>query len=171
MKKFIAPLICGFGAGVLMVVPVIKSFSCCLIIPIAAFLALFLDQRANNNFGKIAISKGLVFGLITGLVAAFFGTFFDVMITFITKSNEIVVALPEFRKVIADFPISNELKQEALDMMQSIADSIKASGFSAIYTFSTLLGNLFVNSVFGIIGGMVGAAILNSRNKNNYYQQ
>lgn len=165
MKKFLSPLIVGFGAGVLSIVPVAKSFGCCLIIPIAAFIALLLDQKANNDYSKIEIKKGLIFGLLTGLYAALFGSVFDFFITFITKNNDLVATYSELQKVLYDFPISEALKEEVLNILGGVVESIKSKGFSLIYTFSVLANNLILYSVFGILGGIIGAQILNSRSQ------
>lgn len=165
MKKFLSPLIVGFGAGVLSIVPVAKSFGCCLIIPVAAFIALLLEQKANNDFSKIEIKKGLIFGLLTGLYAALFGSVFDFFITFVTKNNDLVATYSELQKIIYDFPISETLKEEVMNILGGVVESIKSKGFSLIYTFSVLANNLILYSVFGILGGIIGAQILNSRSQ------
>lgn len=165
MKKFLSPLIVGFGAGVLSIVPVAKSFGCCLIIPVAAFISLLLEQKANNDFSKIEIKKGLIFGLLTGLYAALFGSVFDFFITFVTKNNDLVATYSELQKIIYDFPISEVLKEEVMNILGGVVESIKSKGFSLIYTFSVLANNLILYSVFGILGGIIGAQILNSRSQ------
>lgn len=163
MKKYLSPLIVGFGAGVLSIVPVAKSFGCCLIIPIAAFIALLLDQKANNDYSKIEIMKGLIFGLLTGIYAAFFGSIFDFFITFVTKNNDLVATYNELQKIINEFPISEEIKNQVMSILGGVVDSIKSQGYSLIYTFSVLANNLILYSIFGILGGIIGAQILNSR--------
>ena len=167
MKKYLSPLIVGFGAGVLSIVPVAKSFGCCLIIPVAAFISLLLDQKANNNYSIIEIKKGIIFGLLTGLYAALFGSVFDFFITFVTKNNDLVATYSELQKLISDFPVSDALKDEILTLLGAVVDSIRTSGFSLLYTFSVLANNILLNSVFGILGGIIGVQILNSRSQKN----
>ena len=99
MKKVLPSLVCGFGAGVLLVTPIIKVFSCCLIIPIAAILSVILDQKANPTGEKITIQKGLVLGLFTGMFAAFFGTAIEVFITLITHTNGLTENIHELKKM------------------------------------------------------------------------
>jgi len=165
LKKYLSPLIVGFGAGVLSIVPVAKSFGCCLIIPVAAFIALLLDQKANNNYSKLEIKQGVIFGLLTGIYAALFGTIFDFFITFITKNNDIVATYSELQKVITQFPISDELKDNVMSMLGGVVESIRTTGISLVYTFSVLVNNLILNSIFGMLGGIIGVQILNSRNQ------
>lgn len=169
MKKYISAFICGFGAGVLQIVPVAKTFACCLIIPAAAFIAIYLDQKSKGFPGKVLTSKGAIIGLITGLYAALFGSVFDLLITFITRDNELIVAFGELQKMVNSFPLSTEMKEQLIDMFGSVIQEIKDYGFSAIYTFSVIFGNLIVNSIAGLVGGLIGVQIFNSR-QNNFKQ-
>ncbi|MBU2491406.1 MAG: hypothetical protein KJ571_02200 [Bacteroidetes bacterium] len=168
MKKYLSSFVVGFGAGVLQVVPVAKSFACCIIIPLAAYFALMLDQKANKNINVIMpVSRALIIGLLTGIYAALFGSFFDILITFITKNNDIIAVFPEFQKMITNFPISEGLQKEVLNLYSSVIDQIKDVGFSALYTLSILFNNLIINLIFGLIGGVVGVQIINSRIKKS----
>ncbi len=161
MNKYIAAFVAGFGAGVLQVVPVAKSFSCCLIIPAAAVIALILDRKARNDNSKIEFSRAAVFGILTGLWAALFGTAFEVLITFITKSNDVVAAFGQLQNVLNQFPFDDQLKKEVSLLMNGVVEDIKATGFSLLYTLSVIVNNLFVNTIFGLIGGVIGMQILN----------
>jgi hypothetical protein len=167
VKKYLPSLVCGFGAGVLQVVPFVKSFSCCMIMPLAAFLALILEQRSTNNFSLITAKKALVVGFMTGLFAAVFGTVFDLFITFITKQNDIMAAFPELQRMIDSFPLTEDVKHEVLSLFQSIRNDILNSGFSWFYTMSVLVNDFIINTVFGIIGGLVGSKVINSRSNDS----
>ena len=163
MKKYISAFICGFGAGVLQVVPVAKSFSCCLIIPVAAGIAIYLDQKSKGFPGKVLSSKGAIMGLLTGLWAAFFGSIFDIFITFITKDNELIVAFGELQKTINSFPFSTEIKEQVIELFSSVIKQIKDYGFSPLYAFSIIFGNFIVNSLAGLVGGLISVQIFNSK--------
>ncbi len=164
-KKYISPLVVGLGAGVLTIVPVIKSLGCCLLIPIAAFLSLMLEQKASNDYSKLEIKKGIVFGLLTGLTAAIFGTTFDFIITLITHTNDLVIAFPELLETLNNFPINEATREEVISLLAEVVESIKNYGFSPLYSLSFLFNNLFTNSIFGMLGGIIGVQILNSRNE------
>ena len=168
MKKYLSAFVVGFGAGVMQVVPVAKSFACCIIIPLAAYFALMLDQKANKSINTIMpVSRAVIIGLLTGVYAAFFGSFFDVFITFITKNNDIIAVFPEFQKMLTNFPITEELRNEILNLYSSVIDQIKNTGFSFLYALSILINNLIINAIFGLIGGVVGVQIINSRTKRS----
>lgn len=164
-KKYISPLVVGLGAGVLTIVPVIKSLGCCLLIPLAAFVALMLDQKANNDYSKLEIKKGVIFGLITGVTAAIFGTTFDFIITLITHTNDLVISFPQMLETLENFPIDEAQREDVISLLSEVVESIKNYGFSPLYTLSFLFSNLFTNSIFGMLGGIIGVQILNSQNE------
>ncbi len=163
IKKYISAIVCGFGAGVLQIVPLLKSFACCLFIPFAAFLSLLLDQRANKSIERITAKKAFTFGLLTGIYAALFGSVFEILITFITKHNDIIAAFPQMQKMIEGFPVSSDVKQDVLKLFQNIREDLITKGFSWLYTLTIFLNNFLVNSIFGIAGGLIGAQILNNK--------
>lgn len=162
MKKYFPTFITGFAASVLSIVPGIKSFSCCLIVPGAAILALILDQKVNKTSERIRINKAIMFGLMTGLFATFFITALDVLITFITKTNDFVEALPQSETLIGELKLG-PMAEESLKMMKQMGKEIQRTGFSALYLFILFMSNFFTNTIFGIIGGLVGMGLLNKR--------
>lgn len=167
MKKYLPAIVAGFAAGVLHVVPLTKALTCCLVVPIAAVAAIMLDQKANERSDEIELKRGAVLGLLTGLFAAFFGSFFDIFITFITKNNDILISFNELTEIIDTFPVPSDIKEEALELMQEVAESIKGTGFSILYAVSVFFNNIIVDSIFGLIGGLAGTKILNSRNSTS----
>lgn len=166
MKKYLPSIVCGFGAGVLQIVPIVKSFSCCLIMPIAAFLSLTLDQKANHLVVKIPAKKAVVIGLMTGFFAAIFGSTLEIFITFLTKQNDIISSFPDLQRMLETFPLSGEIKREVLYLFQNVRTEILTSGFSWIYTLSILVNNFIINLIFGVIGAIVGAQIINGKMDN-----
>lgn len=166
MKKYLPAIVAGFVAGVLHIVPLAKSMTCCLIVPLAAFGAIILDQKANNITGNFDLKRGAVLGLLTGLFAALFGSFFDIFVTFITRNNDIIISFNELTQVLDTMPVPNDVKTEVLELMNQVADSIKESGFSFLYSVSIIFNNVIVNSIFGTIGGLVGTKVINARNSN-----
>ena len=134
--------------------------------PLAAFLSLVLEQRAANDYSKFPMKKAVKFGLITGLYAALFGSVFDIIITLITKQNDVIAMFPELQRMINSFPITADLKNEVLRLFQNVRSEILAYGFSPFYTASVILNNLIVNTIFGIVGGLIGAQIINRKINN-----
>lgn len=166
MKKFLPSLVSGFGAGVLSVVPIIKTFACCLIIPAAATLSILLYQRAENVDEKIETGKAIFLGVFTGIFAALFATTFEVVITLFTKQNDLIAAFGNMQQMINSFPLDDQLKQEVIDLINIVVTELKTSGFSVIYSFTLLFNNLVINSIFGLAGGVIGLQIINAKYKN-----
>ncbi len=162
MKKIFPSLVSGFAASVLTTIPMLKSFSCCLILPGAAILALFLDRKINRNLEKITIKKALLFGFLTGLFATFFITSLDLLITFITKSNDLIYSLPQTEVMMRQWNLG-PLFDESLKIIKQMATDIQTTGFSALYAIMIFFSNFISNSIFGMIGGALGMAILNRR--------
>lgn len=166
MKKFLPSLVSGFGAGVLSVVPIIKTFACCLIIPAAATLSILLYQRAENVDEKIETGKAIFLGVFTGIFAALFATTFEVVITLFTKQNDLIAAFGNMQQMINSFPLDDQLKQEVIDLINMVVTELKTTGFSVIYSFTLLFNNLVINSIFGLAGGVIGLQIINAKYKN-----
>ena len=71
------------------------------------------------------------------------------------------------QRMVEGFPLSPEIKNEVMSIFQTVRKELMDTGFSWIYTISILFNNFFINSVFGIIGGLIGAQIINSKNKSS----
>ncbi|MCX7797327.1 MAG: hypothetical protein N2249_01740 [Melioribacter sp.] len=167
MRKYISSFVCGFSAGVLQIVPIIKNFTCCLIVPAASYIALTLDRKARNIVDKVSMKQSFMIGLMTGIYASIFGSLFDILITFITKTNDVVVAFPELQRMVNNFPVDNEIKRNIINLFQNIRNDILEYGFSWLYSISVIINNFFINSIFGIIGGLISGQIINSRFNNS----
>lgn len=161
-KQFTAPLVCGFGAAVLSIVPGLKSIACCLLVPLAAIISLYLDQKINNLKEPVSYRKAITFGLLTGLFAATFSTFFDIILTMITRTNDFVETLPDTESLMRNYNLG-AFVEETIKALRVMANDIKHSGFSLLYMITILLSNLVTNSVFGLIGGLLGMKYLNKK--------
>lgn len=161
-KSYISPLVCGFGAAVLSIVPGLKGIACCLIVPLAAFFSLYLDQKINKINMLISSRTAITFGLLTGLFAAVFSTSFDILLTLILRTNEFVQTLPNTEAVIRDFNLGPFI-EETLSAFKKMSSDIKNYGFSVLYTIAILFSNLFTHTLFGLIGGLLGMNFLNKQ--------
>jgi len=164
-KDYIPAIICGFGAAVITTIPGFKNLGCCLLVPAASIVAIVLYKKTNRLDEKIVVKKAIILGLLTGIVAALFSTFFDLLITYLTHSNEFITGLPQTELIINDLNMG-PIMDESLKLIKKMAKDIKATGFSALYTIMIFISNILTFTIFGILGGAVGAAILNQRNRN-----
>jgi hypothetical protein len=166
-SKFISPLVCGFGAAVLTIVPGLKEIGCCLIIPLAAGLSLYLYQKSNKSTDIIKAKQAVIFGLLTGLFSALFSVFFEVLFIAIFRTNDFVRSLPEMETAFKSFPfIQQSLLDEVFKIYKQMAKDIQTKGFSLSYTVYYFIATSFTSLIFGLLGGLLGMAFINRRNKN-----
>lgn len=161
-KAYLPSLVTGFGAAVLTTVPGVREFGCCLIVPLAVFTALLLFRKTMNGDSNISVKTSLYLGFLTGIFAALFSTFFDIIVTYFTHSNDFVKALPQTQEVLDSFKLG-ELAKQTLDLMKNMGDQITSTGFSLLYSLLILMSNLLVDSIFGMLGGVLGRIIVNRR--------
>jgi len=161
-KKYLPTLVCGFGAAVLSIIPETKDLSCCLIVPGASTISILLDKKINHINETVIIKKALKFGLLTGLFSTLFITTFDILITFITKTNDLVKNLPQIEMIINQINIepffAYYLKQVKLSSRE-----IQSTGFSLTYLAIILMNGFIINSIFGMIGGALGMNLANRK--------
>ena len=163
-NKYLPSIVTGFGAAVLSTIPGIKNLNCCLIIPAAAFLSLYLYHKSTGDDSPIKLNKALSYGLITGLIAALFSSLFDILITFITHSNDLVAGLEQTEDMMHELKLG-ALMDASMEIMRTMVNEIEATGFSALYTVMITISNFFIFSIFGMLGGLLGMAVLNKRNR------
>jgi hypothetical protein len=166
-NKYLPSIVTGFGAAVLSTIPGIKNLNCCLIIPAAAFLSIYLYNKSTGNDTPIKLNKALSYGLITGLIAALFSSLFDILITYITHSNDLVVGLEQTEEMMQELKLGS-LIDASMEIMRTMVKEIEATGFSALYTVMITISNFFIFSIFGILGGLLGMAVLNKRNRPQF---
>ena len=146
-NKYLPSIVTGFGAAVLSTIPGIKNLNCCLIIPAAAFLSIYLYNKSTGNDSPIKLNKALSYGLITGLIAALFSSLFDVLITYITRSNDLVVGLQQTEEMMYELKLGT-LIDASMEIMRTMVTKIKATGFSALYTVMITISNFFIFSIY-----------------------
>lgn len=164
-KKYLPALTAGFGASVFTTIPGLKDLACCLLVPAASFMALFLYKKVNAIDERIPASTGVMMGLATGLFAALFTTTLDVIITLITHSNDLMRTLPQTEVIISEWNLG-PVMNESINLLKQMAKDINANGFSLLYTIMILLSNSITYSIFGLIGGLAAAAVFNKRLEN-----
>jgi uncharacterized membrane protein len=164
-NKLLPSLVCGFGAAVLTTVPGVKNFACCLIVPVAAIISINLDHKINRSEFPIKAGQAILFGVLTGIFAALFSTFFDLLTTYLTHTNDFIEALPQTEDYIRQYKLETLLSQTMI-IFKQMSNDITSYGFSFFYAFAMLMSNLFVDVIFGMIGGLVGMSFFNKRTTN-----
>jgi hypothetical protein len=163
-KIYLPALVCGFGASVLTTIPGFEAFACCLLVPIASIVSVRLYKKANTEIIRLNTGTGILLGLLTGLFAALFASTFEIIITYFTKTNDLVTGYPQAERVIRDLNLGDTAK-ESLELLKKMVSEIKTKGFSFLYTIIITFSNLLTYSIFGMLGGVIGVAYINNRSK------
>lgn len=162
LKNTLPSIVFGFSAAVLITIPGLKELGCCLVIPLAGGFSLFLDLKMNNSVLPFQTKKAIWFGFLTGIFAALFSTSFDILITFITRTNDFIESLPQSEQVIREMNLGN-LVDESLRMMKGVAKEIRQKGFSLFYSIIILFSNLIIDVIFAILGAVIAMLFFNKR--------
>lgn len=168
LKKYLPTLVAGFAAAVLATVPGIKNFSCCLLVPGAAVFAVLLDKKITNSSEKVTIGKGLGFGFLTGVVATIFITLFEMLLTYFARTNDFIQSLPQSEIVMRQWNLG-PLLDDSLKLLKGIAKEIEKTGFSFLYLILIFFSNFLINSLFGMIGGLLGMNLANRKLKEGIH--
>lgn len=162
-NKYLPALVSGFGAAVLTTVPGMEGIACCLLVPVASGISIVLYKKSQRGLIKIETGTGVLLGLLTAIFAALFASGFEIIITYFTRTSDLVTSLPQAESVIKQMNIGPEA-EESIKLLKQMISDIQSTGFSFFYALLITLVNLIFYSIFGMIGGVIATAILNKRN-------
>jgi len=164
-KKYLSALVCGFSAAVLTTIPGIQSIGCCLLAPVASVLTIYLYKKSQTGLLKIQTRTGILLGLLTGIFAALFASGFEIIFTYITRTSDLVTSMPQAEKVVKDMNLG-PAAEESMEILKQMISEIQSKGFSFLYAFLITTTNLITYSIFGMLGGLIGTAIINKRSQS-----
>lgn len=164
-KKYLSALVCGFGAAVLTTIPGVQTIACCLLVPIASVISIFLYKKSQPDLLKIQTGTGILLGLLTAVFAALFASGFEIIITYITRTSDLVTSMPQAEKVVKDMNLG-PAAEESMEILKKMVSEIQSKGFSFLYAFLITTTNLITYSIFGMLGGLIGTAVINKRNQS-----
>jgi hypothetical protein len=163
-KKYLSALVCGFGASVLTTIPGVQTIACCLLVPVASAISIFLYNKSQTELIKIQTGTGIFLGLLTAVFAALFASGFEIIITYITRTSDLVTSMPQAEKVVKDMNLG-PAAEESMEILKHMVSEIQSKGFSFLYAFLITTTNLITYSIFGMLGGLIGTAVINKRNQ------
>jgi len=138
-------------AGVLMALfstlPFISIANCCLCLWLwtGGILAVFLYRRFADLKGPVTLTQGLLIGLLAGVISAIVGAIVEAIVG------------PISWKIIGDLVNSTTQLQDTFGPM------VDLFGAKGGFSFVTLVMNLIIYSLFGLIGGLLGAVIFKGK--------
>jgi len=134
----------GLFIGVITGVPILNLINCCCGVGVIAggMLSVYLYRNSLKEDQIMSMSDGVAVGLLAGIMGALSGAILNGI--FGAMSRDIL----EF----ASRYIENELIDEIL---YNITTAQVAKGFFLV----NILGNLLIDCVFGLIGGLIGFGV------------
>lgn len=140
----IAAGIAGVAMGILSSVPILSLGNCLLCGWVwgGAIFAVWLYKR-NENGAIVTTSQGVVIGLLAALIGGVVSWLLGIVMGGATMAA--------MTPLLDQFP-----DEESRQMFQQL---VASGGVSII----TLLFSLIVNAIFGMIGGLIGAALIGNK--------
>jgi len=156
-SKLVPALIGGGVMAVLSSFPIISigNCFCCLWILLGGGLAAYLYSREFPEGEMLTSGDGALIGLVAGLFGALF--------TSLLSSLFILIGFrfsPEiFREFIEN---SQDMPPEFRNFMQGWSSG---EGLGSFMIVMNLFMNVIIDSIFGTLGGLIGAAIFSKQKK------
>ena len=163
MKKILPAIVAGVVIGIVEVIPFIKSLSCCILVPAAVYYAMVLEIKGNKKILPFTLGEALRLGVLTGIFGAIFSVFFDSFLTFVLRTNDFVTVFPQMQQFIQEMGLPEESKKEILSLLQGMAENIRTTGISVLYSLSMFISNLFFDILLGLIGGALVRKLINKK--------
>ncbi|MFP4459752.1 MAG: hypothetical protein ACLFSQ_09215 [Candidatus Zixiibacteriota bacterium] len=144
-------LLGGVLLGLLSSIPIISAFNiiCCLWVLLGGFVAAMLYQKDG---GYLDASQGAFLGFIAGLWGTVIITAFSTLL-FSFQSQSMGA---QWKELVEN--LNMQMPGGSMDMLFKMQQNI------GIYIAFTALTWFILNSIFATLGGLIGSAILKSRN-------
>ncbi len=163
-SKLTPALIGGAVIGILSTLPIINlgNCLCCMWILIGGFIGTYLYSRDLPAEHSLSGGDGAIIGLLSGIFGALFGAFLGYFLMAVLGFNpgkHIVESLLESKRNISP---------EMRELLERVRER---EGINPFFVFIGLFFSLIINSIFGTIGGIMGAAIFKKqRRKTNSWK-
>lgn len=151
-------LIGGAIMGVLSAVPMLAwgNCFCCMWILLGGAFSAILYRRSLPDPGVMTAGDGAIQGLIAGIFGALFGTLLGYLIMMFTDYRP----GQEFIQMFMEN--SEEMPAEFEEMIEEFQNYDGLSVFSALFKFA---GDIVMDTIFGVLGGLLGVAMSKRKNK------
>jgi spore germination protein GerM len=132
---------------------------CCGGVLIGVFAGTsYYNSKLKQAEQTIQYKDGMAIGLLSGVVSALFIVAGTTLISMVANQNPI----PELFKMIDSNGLN--VPPEAERFLQKISDEYGKNGFSITLTLITLVSDIIIYPMFGLLGGLLSVSILSKRN-------
>ncbi len=117
---------------------------------------IYNKQIAGTQL-KLTFKDGVMIGILCGILSGVLVSSFNFIFMLMSKHNPI----DETLNLLKDF----SLPPEIVVQMNKFSDEFNNYGFSPTISIVSLLSNLIIYPLFGMIGAVIGVTIINKKNK------
>ncbi len=121
---------------------------------------LSLKKQFQHPDSVIVYKDAVLIGVFSGVMSAVFVSGFNIVTMMYSDVNPITESLKLFGDFVKDLP------PEANNQISILADEFNKYGYSPTLTIFTFISNLIIYPLFGAIGALITATIVNNKNKN-----
>lgn len=155
----LTPALIGGGMiGILSTVPLLAwgNCFCCMWILLGGAFSAILYRRSLPDQSLMTAGDGALQGLIAGVFGALFGTLLSYIFIVFAGYHPGQEFLDMFMENSDDVPAEFE------DMMEEFKNFEGFTAFSALFKFT---GELVMDVIFGVLGGLLGVALSKPKQK------
>ena len=151
-SKLQPALLGGVAIGVLSSLPVVNlvNVCCCAWVIVGGALAAHLMQQ--NHPAPISAGDGAIVGLMAGAIGAVVGSLLAIPIALALGPMQ-----SQFLERVLES--ANDLPPEARSVLEQMRGGMMGGAFGVMAFVISLFFSLCVYSVFGLFGGLIGAAM------------
>jgi hypothetical protein len=159
-SKFTPVIISSFVMIFLSLFPVLNLLNllCCAGIIIGGAAGTWYYAKQLEKIGEFIQNKdGIMIGLLAGIISAIIYVIFSTIIIMISKQNPVEMVYQLSQQYGFNFPPESER------MLRTVRDEYSQNGFSVIMIGVELFSRIVSHCIFGPLGGLLTASILNKR--------
>lgn len=142
----------GVAIGVLSALPVVNfvNLCCCAWVVMGGALATYLMQQ--NYPGPVNAGDGAIVGLLAGVFGAIIGSILSV---------PVAMAMGPFQAEMMQRVLESaqDMPPEAREIFEQLGGGAATGAALGVGFLITLVFSLFLYSVFGLLGGLLGALV------------
>ncbi len=156
VSKLTPALIGGAVIGILSSTPFINAGNClcCMWVLLGGAVGAYAYKRQLPARSELSAGEGALVGLLSGI----FGSLFGALLSYLFLAIFGEMAFSFVRNLIMSR--SEDVTPEVKDWLETL---MKQGGFNLLWVLVKLFFELVVYSIFGTLGGMIGAALFGKK--------
>ncbi len=165
-SKFTPVIISSFVMVFISLFPILNLINvlCCAGIIIGGASGTWYYAKQLEKEGQFIHNKdGIMIGLLAGIISAIIYVIFSTIIVMLSKQNPVEMVYQLTQQYGFNIPPESE------KILKTVNDEYIRNGFSTIMIGVELFSRIVTHCIFGPIGGLLAASILNKRrNSTNH---